>query len=131
MNPWTTKQVSWLKEQYNAGRKVSEFWMEFEPLFGVKRTKCAFYQAVKKLHEVDGTLTRHYRKEWSEEEIARLVRLHGWMKNPGIARVMGRTIGSVEGQIQKMRNAGELPRKKPSGVCWLREDREGVLENEL
>ena len=32
--PWTTKQHAWVKEQYHQGRKVGEFWEEFEPIFG-------------------------------------------------------------------------------------------------
>ena len=129
MNHWTTKQVTWLKEQYNAGRKVSEFWEEFEPIFGVKRTKCAFYQYMKKIAKEQGALTIHHRKDWDADEIARLVKLHGVMKIPAIARVLGRTVGSVEGQVAKMRRNGELSREKRVKVCWLSE-RESVMERE-
>ena len=127
--PWTTKQHLWVKEQYNQGRKVLEFWEEFEPLFGVKRTKCAFYQYVKKIAREDGNFTPLHRKEWTEEEIARLVKLHGYMKVPEIARVMGRTSGSVKGQVAKMRKEGTLAREKRERVCWLGE-REARLERE-
>ena len=129
MNHWTTKQVNWLKEQYNAGRKVSEFWEEFEPIFGVKRTKCAFYQYMKKIAAEEGALTTHHRKDWDADEIARLVKLHGVMKIPAIARVLGRTTGSVEGQVAKMRREGTLSRKKRERVCWLSE-REQAMERE-
>ena len=127
--PWTTKQHLWVKEQYNQGRKVLEFWEEFEPLFGVKRTKCAFYQYMKKIAKEEGALITHHRKEWSEEEINRLVKLHGVMKIPQIARVMGRTKASVEGQVAKMRREGTLGREKRERVCWLGE-REQVMERE-
>lgn len=127
--PWTTKQESWVKEQYLSGRKVGEFYNEFEPLFGIKRTKTAFYQKVKKFVCVDGLTKPLYRNVWSEEEIARLVKLHGYMKVPGIARVMGRTRCSVEGQVAKMRREGTLAREKRERVCWLGE-RERVMERE-
>ena len=127
--PWTTKQHLWMKEQYNQGRKVMEFWEEFEPLFGVKRTKCAFYQYVKKIAKEEGRECDYHRKIWSEEEIARLVKLHGYMKVPDIARVMGRTRGSVEGQVAKMRREGTLDREKRERVCWLGE-REARMERE-
>ena len=126
---WTTKQHLWVKEQYNNGRTVTEFWEEFEPLFGVKRTKCAFYQYVKKIAKEEGALiTRHW-KEWTEDEIKRLVKLHGVMTVPDIGRVLGRTVGSVEGQVAKMRKEGTLGRKKRERVCWLGE-REARLERE-
>ena len=127
--PWTTKQHLWVKEQYHQGRKVLEFWEEFEPLFGVKRTKCAFYQYMKKIAKEEGALITHHRKEWTEEEIARLVKLHGYMKVPGIARVLGRTVASVEGQVQKLRKEGTLAREKRERVCWLGE-REARMERE-
>ena len=127
--PWTTKQHLWVKEQYNQGRKVLEFWEEFEPLFGVKRTKCAFYQYVKKIAKEDGRSCDYHRKEWTEEEIARLVKLHGVMTVPDIGRALGRTAGSVEGQVAKMRREGTLGRKKRVRVCWL-SAREARLERE-
>ena len=127
--PWTTKQHAWVKEQYHQGRKVVEFWEEFEPIFGVKRTKCAFYQYVKKIAIEEGRECNYHRKEWTEEEIKRLVKLHGVMKIPQIARVIGRTVASVEGQVAKMRREGTLGRKKRERVCWLSE-REQVLERE-
>ena len=123
--PWTTKQHLWVVEQYTSGRKVGEFWQEFEPLFGVKRTKCAFYQYMKKIAREDGNFTPLHRTEWTEEEITRLVKLHGVMKVP----VLGRTVGSVEGQVAKMRREGTLGRKKRERVCWLSE-REQVMERE-
>ena len=106
-----------------------EFWEEFEPLFGVKRTKCAFYQYMKKIAKEEGALITHHRKEWSEEEIKRLVKLHGVMTVPDIGRTLGRTAGSVYGQIAKMRKEGTLSRKKRERVCWLGE-REARLERE-
>ena len=147
--PWTTKQHLWVKEQYNNGRTVTEFWEEFEPLFGVKRTKCAFYHYVKKIAIEEGRECNYHRKEWTEEEIKRLVKLHGVMKIPQIARVIGRTVGSVEGQvakmrregtlgrtagsvygqIAKMRKEGTLSRKKRVRICWLSE-REQAMERE-
>ena len=127
--PWTTKQHLWVKEQYNNGRTVTEFWEEFEPLFGVKRTKCAFYQYMKKIAKDEGALITHHRKEWTEEEIKRLVKLHGVMTVPDIGRALGRTAGSVYGQIAKMRKEGTLGRKKRVRVCWLSE-REQAMERE-
>ena len=127
--PWTTKQHLWVKDQYNQGRKVMEFWEEFEPLFGVKRTKCAFYQYVKKIAKEEGALITHHRKEWLEEEIKRLVKLHGVMPVPDIGRALGRTAGSVEGQVAKMRKEGTLSRKKRERVCWLGE-REQAMERD-
>ena len=127
--PWITKQHLWVKEQYHQGRKVGEFWEEFEPLFGVRRTKVAFYQYVKKIAKEEGALITHHRKEWSEDEIKRLVKLHGVMPVPDIGRALGRTAGSVEGQVAKMRREGALSRKKRVRVCWLSE-REARLERE-
>ena len=60
--PWTTKQHAWVKEQYHQGRKVGEFWEEFEPIFGVKRTKCAFYQYVKKIAIEEGRVAKMRRE---------------------------------------------------------------------
>ena len=127
--PWTTKQEVWVKEQYLSGRKVGEFWLEFEPLFGVTRTKAAFYHKVKKFVGEAGLTKPLHRKEWSEDEIVRLVKLRDVMKIPQIARVLGRTVGSVEGQVAKMRREGSLGRKKRERVCWLSE-REQVMERE-
>ena len=95
----------------------------------MKRTKCAFYQYVKKIAIEEGRECNYHRKEWTEEEIKRLVKLHGVMKIPQIARVMGRTRGSVEGQVAKMKREGLLSRKKRERVCWLSE-REQAMERE-
>ena len=73
--PWTTKQHLWVKEQYNQGRKVMEFWEEFEPLFGVKRTKCAFYQYMKKIAKEEGRVLSRKKRErvcWLSEREAKV-----------------------------------------------------------
>ena len=104
--PWTTKQHLWVVEQYTSGRKVGEFWQEFEPLFGVKRTKCAFYQYMKKIAREDGNFTPLHRTEWTEEEITRLVKLHGVMKVPGTGED-GWECGRAGGEDAEGRNVGE------------------------
>ena len=71
---------------------------------------------MKKIAIEEGRECNYHRKEWTEEEIKRLVKLHGVMKIPQIARVIGRTRGSVEGQVAKMRREGTLGRKKRERV---------------
>ena len=84
---------------------------------------------MKKIAKEEGALITHHRKEWSEDEIKRLVKLHGVMTVPDIGRALGRTPSSVASQVAKMKREGLLSRKKRVRVCWLSE-REQAMERE-